>query len=200
MLFWAFAVSLIVHAIVALYLHPPVATMQKDNEVFSIVRRSSQIEKLRTPPPRPHATPVPHPVQAPTHAPTKTRGPQAAGTGGSGKATPAPTQPPTPTVVAASPGAGCAQPEASAAVLETPGPPDISTQARAEGTTGIALIKVALDAQGAVTDASVAQSTGNASLDTVAVAMARDAKYQPALHACKPIAADYTFSVKFVAW
>jgi hypothetical protein len=46
----------------------------------------------------------------------------------------------------------------------------------------------------------VSQSTGNTSLDLVAVSMARDARYSPALHDCKPIAAAYDFSVKFVAW
>ena len=57
-----------------------------------------------------------------------------------------------------------------------------------------------LDANGQVTGASVTQSTGNSSLDLVAVAMARDARYTPALHECKPVASAYTFSVKFVAW
>jgi outer membrane biosynthesis protein TonB len=46
----------------------------------------------------------------------------------------------------------------------------------------------------------VAQSTGNSSLDLVAVSMAREAHYDPPLHDCKPIAGAATFSVKFVAW
>jgi len=72
--------------------------------------------------------------------------------------------------------------------------------ARADGTSGISLIKVQIDAQGAVTSAAVSQGTGNSSLDLVALAMARGARYSPALHECKPVAAAYTFSVKFYAW
>jgi TonB family protein len=59
---------------------------------------------------------------------------------------------------------------------------------------------VQLDPQGYVLGASVTQSTGNSSLDLVAVAMARDARYAPALHDCKPVSAVAVFSVKFVAW
>jgi TonB family protein len=62
------------------------------------------------------------------------------------------------------------------------------------------MVTVALDASGAVTGASVAQSTGSSSLDLVAVGMARDARYSAPLHDCKPIAGNATFSVKFVAW
>jgi TonB family protein len=85
-------------------------------------------------------------------------------------------------------------------VIATPAPPEIAPDVRASGTDGLALVSVALDPTGQVTNTGVAQSTGNASLDLVAVAMARDARYSPALHDCKPIAATYTFSVKFVAW
>jgi TonB family protein len=59
---------------------------------------------------------------------------------------------------------------------------------------------VSLDPEGQVLAAAVAQSTGNSSLDLVAVGMARDARYSAALHDCKPVAGSYTFSVKFVAW
>jgi TonB family protein len=61
-------------------------------------------------------------------------------------------------------------------------------------------VRVLLDATGQVTSAGVTQSSGNSSLDLVATAMARGARYTPALHDCKPIAGTYTFSVKFVAW
>jgi len=61
-------------------------------------------------------------------------------------------------------------------------------------------VRVQLDPSGQVTGTGVVRSTGNSSLDLVAVAMARDARYTPALHGCKPVAGDFEFSVKFVAW
>ena len=82
----------------------------------------------------------------------------------------------------------------------SPSPPDIPPAARANGTSGVAMVRVQLDENGQVTGAGVTQSTGNSSLDIVAVAMARDARYTPALHDCKPVAGAYTFSVKFFAW
>jgi TonB family protein len=97
-------------------------------------------------------------------------------------------------------GAGCAEPNAAAAVVGTPPPPDIPAAVRADHTSGVALVSVALDAQGEVSGASVAQSTGSSSLDLVAVSMARDARYSAPLRDCKPVAGNTTFSVKFVAW
>jgi protein TonB len=104
------------------------------------------------------------------------------------------------TTPAATPTSGCAQSTTAAAVVSTPAPPDIPLQARAEGTSGTALVSVQLDASGTVTGATVTQSTGNSSLDLVAVGMARDARYSPALRDCKPVASAYVYSVKFVAW
>jgi TonB family protein len=85
-------------------------------------------------------------------------------------------------------------------VVATPQPPDIPNEVRASGTSGTALVSVQLDASGQVTNTTVTQSTGNSSLDLVAIAMARAARYAPALRDCKPIASAYAFSVKFVAW
>lgn len=195
----AFALSLLVHLLVALVLHRQAATRENDIEVVSIVRRAAVITARPTPPPRPKATPVPHPVASSRPAPSKTHGALSTGSaGGKATATPAPT--PQPAATATAVANACGKADAQAAVLENPPPPDIAPDVRAAGTSGVALVKVQLDAQGGVTDASVAQSTGNSSLDLVAVTMARDARYTPALHDCKPVAADYTFSVKFVAW
>ena len=72
--------------------------------------------------------------------------------------------------------------------------------ARADGTSGIALIKVQVDETGAIAGAAVAQSSGNPGLDDVALSMARSARYAPALQNCKPIPSTYTYSIKFVAW
>jgi TonB family protein len=66
--------------------------------------------------------------------------------------------------------------------------------------SGTAAIQVQIDPQGGVTNATVAQSSGNTGLDAVAMQMARNATYSPALANCKPVASTYTFRVKFVAW
>ncbi len=85
-------------------------------------------------------------------------------------------------------------------LLASPQPPDIAPAARAAGVSGISLVSVRLDAEGQVIDTRVAQSSGDSSLDLVAMTMARQARYAPALHDCRPVASAYTFSVKFVAW
>ncbi len=195
----AFALSLLVHLIVAIAMHPPIPTAQSQAEVVSIEHRPASIAmtKMPTPPP-------PRPRRTPSTLPQKSAKPAAstgpgAGPGGSGPATPAPVAAATaaPTVTPAS---GCPSPNAQAAVLATPPPPQIAPDARAAGTSGTALVRVDLDTAGSVVRTSVTQSTGNTSLDLVAVSMARDSHYSPALHDCKPIAAAYDFSVKFVAW
>jgi periplasmic protein TonB len=196
----AFALSLLAHLIVALILHPPTPTPENQAEVVSIEHRPATIavNKVATPPPPPRRTPAPHVESSSPPRARKGPGEAAASEGGSGAPTPAPATP-TPQPVATS-AAGCAQANAEAAVVTTPPPPDIAPAARASGTSGTALITVQLDAGGQVSGASVTQSTGNSSLDLVAVSMARDARYTPALRDCKPIASAYTFSVKFVAW
>ncbi len=198
----AFALSLLVHLIVALIVRPPAPTPQGPAEVVSIEHRPATIAvtKLRTPPPPPpNRTPAPRTVSsAPPRKPTGLEGPAGTAYGTPPAPTPAPATPPPP--LAATSAAGCAQPNAAAAIAASPGPPDIAPAARAEGTGGVALVRVQIDPSGQVTGTGVIQSTGNSSLDVVAVAMARDARYSPALRDCKPIAGDYTFSVKFVAW
>jgi TonB family protein len=194
----AFALSLVLHAIVALVLHPATADFQTQPEAVSVVRRSTMIVARNTPPPPRHTqTPSPRNLAPPR---PRARGAAVARSegGGPGRSTPAP--PPAPTAVPSAAGAGCAEPNAAAAVVATPPPPDIPAAVRADHTSGVALVSVSLDAQGDVSGASVAQSTGNSSLDLVAVSMARDARYSAPLHDCKPVAGNATFSVKFVAW
>ncbi len=198
----AFALSLLVHLIVALIMRPPTPTPQGPAEVVSIEHRPATIAvtKMRTPPPAPpQHTPAPRTVtSAPPRRPTGLEGPAGTAYGTPPAPTPAPATP-TPAPAATS-GVGCAQPNAGAAIAASPPPPDIAPGARAEGTSGVALVRVQLDPSGQVTGTGIVQSTGNSSLDVVAVAMARDARYSPALRNCKQVAGDYTFSVKFVAW
>jgi periplasmic protein TonB len=195
----AFVISILIHLVVALFTHPPRAPIENHLETVSI-HHVVAVTKLVTPPPQPKRTPVPHPAPSSPPAPRSTHATQSIGaTGGTGHATPAPT--PAPVVATATPaGPGCAQPNADAAVVATPSPPDIPVGIRAQGTSGTVLVAVQLDAQGAVTDTKISQSTGNPSLDLVAVGLARNAQYSPATRACKPVASTYTFSVKFVAW
>ncbi len=194
----AFALSLVLHAIVALVLHPATADFQTQPEAVSVVRRSTMIVAHNTPPPPRHTqTPSPRNLAPPRPRASGAAVARSEG-GGAGRSTAAP--PPAPTAVPSAAGAGCAEPNAAAAVVATPPPPDIPAAVRADHTSGVALVSVALDAQGAVSGASVAQSTGNSSLDLVAVSMARDARYSAPLHDCKPVAGNATFSVKFVAW
>jgi TonB family protein len=198
----AFVLSLLIHLIVALILHPPAPTPESQAEVVSIEHRPATIAVTKTTPPPPRPLPTQRLVpQTPSTAPQAHRGSKPAGTAGGGRAPsrtavvarPTPQPVPTPT-------SACPQPNSGAAVVATPPPPAIALETRASGTSGIATISVQLDQSGQVTGAGVTQSTGNSSLDLVAVQMARDARYSPALHDCKPIPATYAFSVKFVAW
>lgn len=198
----AFALSLLLHLIVALGLRPPSPTPETQGEVVSIQHRPASIVAVKhtpppPPPPRPRRTAAPH---APSSAPPVRNGPGPAAVAGGKAATPAPiVARATPAPVAtATP--GCAHTDIAAAVTVSPSPPDIPTAARASGTSGTTLVNVQLDASGRVTGTNVTQSTGNSSLDLVAVGMARDAQYSAALRDCKPIASNYTYSVKFVAW
>ncbi len=203
LLFIAFALSLLVHLLIALIVRPAAPSRQNQTEVVSIQHRRMVIALTKKTPAPPSPTPRPIRTSAPAPAPPREKAPVAVargpGGGGRGLATAAPATP-TPAPVPTPSPAGCAHPDAAAAVLATPSPPDIAPDARISGTSGTALVKVQLDPSGGVTDTSVTQTSGNSSLDLVAVAMARDARYTPALHDCKPIAGIYTFSVKFVAW
>ena len=193
----AFALSLLVHLIVALIMRPPSPTTQSQAEVVSIEHRPATIAvtKVPTPPPRPKRTPSPRVVSK--SRPIASNGPNGAASSGASAQTPAPAVTEQP---AATPKAGCAQANIGAAVIATPPPPDIAPAARTSGTNGVALVNVQLDTEGQITGANVTQSTGNSSLDLVAVSMARQARYSPALRDCKPVASAYDFSVKFVAW
>jgi TonB family protein len=198
LLLLALALSLLLHLIIALLLHPPSPTPQNQAEVVSIQHRPATIARRNpTPPPPPQRTPAPH---ASSSAAPVRNGPGRARPVRARVATPAPVVARATPKPAASATPACAGSEVAAYVVATPDPPQIPVGARAAGTSGTALIGVQLDASGQVTKTIVTQSTGNSSLDLVAVGMARDARYAPALHDCKPVASAYVFSVKFVAW
>lgn len=194
----AFAISLLIHLIWAFLVRRSLPPKETQVETVTIRHRLT-MTKLPTPPPLPKRTPVPHPVATSRPLPRATHATQSVGAqGGVGRATAAPTPAPKPAPTAtANP---CEKNDIDAVVLSTPAPPDIPVAARTEGTSGTTLVNVKLDAHGAITGAAISQSSGNTSLDVVALGMARDSTYSPATHDCKPVASTYTFSVKFVAW
>ena len=137
----AIALSLLIHLIIALILHPPSPTPESQAEVVSIQHRSATIAVTKTtpPPPRPKQTPAP---RTPSSAPPARKGPGTRGISGGTAASPAPIvarATPQPT---AAPSAGCVQSNIEAAVIATPPPPDIPLDARASGTSGVALVSV----------------------------------------------------------
>ncbi len=194
----AFAISLLLHLIFAYLAHPWRNQRENEVEVVSIQHRPMVMTQLQTPPPPPKATPAPHPQPSTRPAPVKAHGPQPQAGGAGSAATSAPAERPSPVPTLAA--NACEKSDIGAAVTENPPQPDIANAARTEGTSGVATINVQLDAQGAVTGANVVQSSGNSSLDVVALGMARDARYSPALHACKAVASAYAFRVRFFAW
>ena len=202
----AFALSLLIHVILATGVRWPFGPSK---EPLATVERIEHVRALRiarqTPPPKtpPPVTPSPVPSSSPAATPNPQKAHGAGGraigplSGGAAPSTAPQKAPPTPK---ATPTPNCATTDTAALLTASPAPPDIAPDARGAATNGTAKVRVSLDANGAVQQTAVVQSTGNTSLDLVAVTMARDARYTPATHACKPIASEYIFSAKFVAW
>lgn len=201
----AIIISLLVHLIVATRVQWPFAPPAERVETVRIDRlHVIRIARMPTPPPQtpPPHTPAPQPSATASSAPTAkaTRAPgtgrSVAPAGGSAAkpvATPEATPHPSPTN-------SCGGGDTPAAVASAPPYPEIASAARGAATNGTARVDVKLDANGAVRSASIAQSSGNGSLDVVALALAKAATYTPATHLCKPVASAYVFTAKFVAW
>jgi TonB family protein len=206
----AFALSLLIHAAVATRINWSFREPTENVEVVHVQRVTQQkrIALMPTPPPRtPSPPPTPIPTRAPRAAPksVKPLGKPAAhgyrpAPVGVAATTPAPTQAPTPAATATPSPASCAKGNVPSELTASPAPPDIAPQVRAQANSGTATIRVTLDASGAVQNATVIQSSGNTSLDFVALSMAKSAQYTPAYENCKAVASTYNFSAKFVAW
>lgn len=199
----AIALSLLLHAVIATVLRPARPAAENDVERVTIEHRSAIA--LQTPPPKPPPqTPSPRPRPSTIAAkPAATPGRQALPGAPSVRGTAQPQPTPTPTAAAAVAAATplpCSGNDIGAATIGDQPQPDIPAAARAEGTSGTAVVAVRLNGSGGVLSASVAQSTGNSSLDLVAVTMARSARYRPATHDCNAVASTYRYSVRFVAW
>lgn len=197
----AFAISLLVHVILASGFRWPDLLRQQDQVEIVRIQHLSRTVVQRAATPQPQ-TPAPRNSPAPSAAPAKHPTRTSAGPGGAGSASPATlpaTTSPAP-VQTASAAPPCTKGDVAVAVTQSPAPPDIPASARGAATNGTARVRVTLDASGTVQKALVVESSGNEALDLAAVSMARAARYSPALHECKPVAADYTFSVRFAAW
>jgi TonB family protein len=90
----------------------------------------------------------------------------------------------------------CATPDAPAATTYAAlaEMPAIAVQYQMTGTT---LVKVDLEPNGSIRDASVAKSSGAPFLDTAAVAAAKASSFSPEIHDCTPVAGSYIFQVDF---
>jgi protein TonB len=92
--------------------------------------------------------------------------------------------------------ATCSAPDHSAA-LKAANDPQYPAIAKAEGISGSTLVRVSLNATGAVEKATVAQSSGFAILDNEALASARTSAYDPETVSCRPVAGTYFVNVTF---
>jgi len=90
----------------------------------------------------------------------------------------------------------CSDPnaEATTIVAVSPDAPAGDTAIAANTT---AMIKVDLDANGAVTGVSVYASAGSPELDQAAMQAARSSTYAPERRDCRPVAGSYLFKVEF---
>ncbi len=188
----AFALSLLIHLIVTQVIRWPFRPHEEDVQIVRIEHlHATHIAHVPTPSPH---TPQP----APSAVPSVVSKTVAIGNGRGTlalTASPAPTVAPTPT---AAPTPNCVANDTPVAMVASPPPPsEIASVARSERITNVARIRVIVDANGTVSNATVLQTSGSSSMDLVAISLARAAQYAPATHACKAIASDYTFQVRF---
>jgi TonB family protein len=201
----AIAISILIHLILAGYLRWPFGQPTAETQVVKV--RTITVARIPAhtpspPTPVPTARALPKPSVIPVAVTSRgTKGPPVARVVApvSGK-TSAPAATPAPAASPTSLAQACSQHDISPAVRASAPPIDIPPDVRASKASGTAQIQVQIDPQGSVTAAAVAQSSGNAGLDGLAVQMARSATYSPALVKCKPVASVYTYSVRFFAW
>ena len=198
LLILAIALSLLLHLFLAGVFRWPVFRQQLEQPAFKVrIMRIAHVTAtpIPTPRPTPRVTPrVLASIAPPVVHAHPAKGPAQPAIARS--AAPARTAPPSPHP-ARTP--GCASSQTPPSVQSTPDVPDIGAAARAAKVSGTSGVQVTLDAQGDVTGTSIAQSSGSTALDAVAMEMAHEATYAPAYAHCKPVAASYLFTVKFVA-
>jgi TonB family protein len=111
-------------------------------------------------------------------------------------ATPAPaTAPPTATPRPTPTPLACARPNVAATTIR-PVEPDTPPMAQQQGISGTVQVIVSLNADSKVVGTRV-QSSPSSLLNSAALSAARQSTFQTEIRDCKPIAADYIFSVEF---
>ena len=193
----AFALSLLIHLILTGIIRWPFRRSSDDVQIVSIEHLHTTRIAHATPPPH---TPAPAPPRrVPVHvAKTTAVNPKSSLT--QGRIVTAATETPASPTPAATATPNCATSDTPVQIIASPPPPEIASGARADRVSGTAQVRVIVDPNGGVESTTVVASSGSASLDQVAMAMARGAQYAPATHACKAVLADYTYAVRFVAW
>jgi TonB family protein len=194
----AFALSLLIHAILASRVWWTFRVLP-DEETVVRVQAIRIAHAARTPPPTP--PPAPQATARATAAASAVPRPLGTAPGPpapAARSTPPPT--PHPAAPSASPPMLCAGQDEPVTIVSPPPPPDLTPDQRSAAYTGVARVRVDVDANGAVTGTAVVDSTGKDELDLVAVSAARAARYAPATHACKPVAGSYVFALRFFAW
>src|SRR5579884_68944 len=122
---------------------------------------------------------------------------------GQGTAAPAPTAPPatpapappTPTPKPTPTPASCARPNVAATTVHAV-EPDTPPMAQQQGITGDVQVIVSLDTNSHITSTKI-QSSPSVVLNQAALQAARQSTFQTEIRDCKPIAADYIFTVSF---
>ncbi len=201
-LWWALAISLVIHLCVALFLQKnPLdlrsgvahITVQALPRPLTIAR---QTPSPPTPPPSPPPTPAPK-AHAAVATPTKHKGPGRIPAAPPPTASPRP--PPTPKPLP-TPAVACVAQITPPHMLAEPTAPAIDPATRAERTSGTSTIAVSIDASGTFQNATIQSSSGNAALDVLALQMAKNAEYAPATQNCRDVAGTMLFRVRFQAW
>ena len=137
-----------------------------------------------------------------THTQGNTQGiPQGQGTSAPAPAapaaTPAPATPPPPTPKPTPTPQSCARPNVAATTIR-PVEPDTPPMAQQQGIQGTVQVVVSLNADSKVVGTRI-QTSPSAILNSAALSAARQSTFQTEIRDCKPIAADYIFSVDFTA-
>jgi periplasmic protein TonB len=168
--------------------------------------------KIIQPPPKPKEQPPPKPevkLQAPPKIQTfvpppdikiETPPPPPAAIQQVQKITPPPpAQPPQPVTPPAPPPPAPAVPDTEAiGIASTHTTPPYPPVAHRLGKEGTVMLRISISANGDVTDASVASSSGNDELDQAAIEWVKSHwRYKPAIHSGQPVASTANVAVKF---
>ncbi|MBD5606162.1 MAG: energy transducer TonB [Candidatus Eremiobacteraeota bacterium] len=93
----------------------------------------------------------------------------------------------------------CLRPYEYARIDGQPAPLAYPAIARMTNASGVVSVRVALDASGNVTDATVYRSSGSPALDAAAVTSASHTRYLPEVFRCRPVPGAYDFRANFSA-